>query len=533
MKHGSATLTARAPKSALESNRSSSSFLFVQGLCLFLGMHRDKLDVETFERMMSRLDRANLHAPVRLTEAASVTKFPETLATPLYEYFKEKLSHTGGFSVAPILKPDDPEGSTVRDPYVAFRRRIENMKTRRHQQKNEQLYVGGFSPRFFCCAHFPTRAPTRFMHMVKLKRDLSRCRDILETVRAREQHKHALLQKDRQVYAMRYALKDWDGSLEAKLTPKPPPPPPPPTPPPLPTGPGLGPGNIPWARQPISGHPLAQKRALASAAKLFPPLPDANAAVMPGGLKLKQQKRKLAPASDNPADLYPPYNPYMPTFYNFFYCRHAHPGFWQGAIRKSGRWRKRSKKSARRTRTPPMASRTTKKTTTTRFASVAASTFITMRCAAVFFLQNKLRPPAHSHCCAQPIYELPTRLHREGQYALVKDGEARSDPALRGYVRRRVGRGGRVFIDRIRPDYDSNHELTWLTKEQEADYAEQKSRLLIMREKVARHRQQLLQQHLLQQQQRLQGTGMSVPAAATGEAQRLARPQNVAQVFFS
>ncbi len=151
--------------------------------------------------------------------------------------------------------------------------------------------------------------------MVKLKRDLSRCRDILEAVRTREQHKHALLQKDRQVYAMRYALKDWDGSLEASLTPKPPPPPPPPAPPPLPTVSG----TVPWARQPFSGHALTQQRGLTVAGKSFQGvgssrgvsslLPDANAASLPGGVKVKQPKRKMVPASDNAADLYPPYNP--------------------------------------------------------------------------------------------------------------------------------------------------------------------------------------------------------------------------------
>ena len=90
---------------------------------------------------MSRLDRANLRVPVRATEAAEVTKTAEAQARPLYEYFKDKLSRTGGFSVAPILKPDNPDGSSVRDPYVAFRRRTERMQTRKHRQKDEQLCV--------------------------------------------------------------------------------------------------------------------------------------------------------------------------------------------------------------------------------------------------------------------------------------------------------------------------------------------------------------------------------------------------------
>lgn len=42
-------------------------------------------------------------------------------------------------------------------------------------------------------------------------------------------------------------------------------------------------------------------------------------------------------------------------------------------------------------------------------------------------------------------------------------------PILRGYCRRRIGRGGRVLIDRIMPELDSYCELSELTREQEED----------------------------------------------------------------
>ena len=70
----------------------------------------------------------------------------------------------------------------------------------------------------------------------------------------------------------------------------------------------------------------------------------------------------------------------------------------------------------------------------------------------------------------EPLVEAPARTSRMGQYAMAKypDGVPRppNQPGLRGFCRRRVGRGGRVFIDRVRPDYDFFDELTMLTPEQ-------------------------------------------------------------------
>ncbi len=45
-----------------------------------------------------------------------------------------------------------------------------------------------------------------------------------------------------------------------------------------------------------------------------------------------------------------------------------------------------------------------------------------------------------------------------------------------------------MFIDRARPDYDSFHEITQLTVEQEQDLQEQQARLREMREKIARQK---------------------------------------------
>lgn len=84
-----------------------------------------------FEFLMDRLDKANIHAPVRENEAAEVTKASETTARAIYAHFKKKLKVAGGYSVSPHLRPENPDGSSARDPYVAFRRRTERMQTRK------------------------------------------------------------------------------------------------------------------------------------------------------------------------------------------------------------------------------------------------------------------------------------------------------------------------------------------------------------------------------------------------------------------
>lgn len=75
--------------------------------------------------------------------------------------------------------------------------------------------------------------------------------------------------------------------------------------------------------------------------------------------------------------------------------------------------------------------------------------------------------------------------------------QQRLHPIMSGYCRRRIGRGGRVFIDRCRPDYDRFHELTRLTDEQKQDMLEQRDR--IQRAKVLREQYGLQREHQKEQ----------------------------------
>lgn len=98
-----------------------------------------------------------------------------------------------------------------------------------------------------------------------------------------------------------------------------------------------------------------------------------------------------------------------------------------------------------------------------------------------------------------PLAELPNRTASAGQYVLgpvalpvcrglTREPSARYQlaqrveethprPALRGFCRRRIGRGGRLFIDRCRPDYDFQGELTRVTLEQKEDLRHQQAKV--------------------------------------------------------
>ena len=48
-----------------------------------------------------------------------------------YDYWKEKRNRQKGQPLAPSVRTEKKDGTTLHDPYVAFRRRIEKMQTRK------------------------------------------------------------------------------------------------------------------------------------------------------------------------------------------------------------------------------------------------------------------------------------------------------------------------------------------------------------------------------------------------------------------
>lgn len=57
-------------------------------------------------------------------------KKDEKLVTTIYEYWKEKRTKEDT-NLTPTVRTEKKDGSTLHDPYVAFRRRVEKMQTRK------------------------------------------------------------------------------------------------------------------------------------------------------------------------------------------------------------------------------------------------------------------------------------------------------------------------------------------------------------------------------------------------------------------
>lgn len=156
-----------------------------------------------FETLMDCFDKAFVkegqHMPPK--DVMNFEGTPDMIEV-VHTYFQAKLELCGGFSAGVVRKPDMGDSASQRDPYVAFRRRTERMQTRKNRKNDESSYV----------------------NMLKLGRDLDRCRKILDMLKLREKRKRDLLTIDLNTYEQRYQLQDWDGALMAKLSPNLPPP---------------------------------------------------------------------------------------------------------------------------------------------------------------------------------------------------------------------------------------------------------------------------------------------------------------------
>lgn len=83
------------------------------------------------------------------------------------------------------------------DPYVAFRRRVEKMQTRKDRQNQE----------------------TQYINMLKLQRDFEKVRSLMIMVKKREETKKDVLRSDAEITKLRHELKDWDGTVMKKFMP--------------------------------------------------------------------------------------------------------------------------------------------------------------------------------------------------------------------------------------------------------------------------------------------------------------------------
>lgn len=148
-----------------------------------------------FEEMMDRLEKASGLKAVTLQEAKVLLKDDDDLIIAVYDYWLNKrlrLAH----ALIPQVKTEKGSGSNSSDPYVAFRKRTEKMQTRKNRKNDESSYE----------------------KMLKLRRDLSRAVTLLEMVKRREKAKREYLNLNIEVFERRYEVQDFSGALLAEVS---------------------------------------------------------------------------------------------------------------------------------------------------------------------------------------------------------------------------------------------------------------------------------------------------------------------------
>ena len=91
------------------------------------------------------------HQVLTESEAQALLRDNPDLAVAVYDYWLSKRLGQG-HPLVPNVKTEKRDGSTGNNPYIAFRKRIEKMQTRKNRKNDEIAY----------------------MHMVKLRRELAR-----------------------------------------------------------------------------------------------------------------------------------------------------------------------------------------------------------------------------------------------------------------------------------------------------------------------------------------------------------------------
>ncbi|XP_023597702.1 enhancer of polycomb homolog 1 isoform X2 [Trichechus manatus latirostris] len=164
---------------------------------VFVNKLKKKMDIcpLQFEEMIDRLEKGSGQQPVSLQEAKLLLKEDDELIREVYEYWIKKRKNCRGPSLIPSVKQEKRDGSSTNDPYVAFRRRTEKMQTRKNRKNDEASYE----------------------KMLKLRRDLSRAVTILEMIKRREKSKRELLHLTLEIMEKRYNLGDYNGEIMSEV----------------------------------------------------------------------------------------------------------------------------------------------------------------------------------------------------------------------------------------------------------------------------------------------------------------------------
>ncbi|KAK6310031.1 enhancer of polycomb homolog 2 isoform X1 [Coregonus clupeaformis] len=149
-----------------------------------------------FETMVDRLEKASANQLVTITEAKLLLNEDDYLLKSVYDYWVRKRRNCQGPSLIPLIKQEKRDGSTNNDAYVAFRRRTEKMQTRKNRKNDEASYE----------------------KMLKLRREFSRTVTILEMIKRREKSKRELLHLTLEVVEKRCQMGDFTGEVLSEVT---------------------------------------------------------------------------------------------------------------------------------------------------------------------------------------------------------------------------------------------------------------------------------------------------------------------------
>jgi enhancer of polycomb-like protein len=149
-----------------------------------------------FEKMMDKLERGSGNTVLSVRDAQSLLKDEEDLVIAVYDYWLAKRLRLGR-ALIPAVKHERRDGTSSSNPYLAFRKRTEKMQTRKNRKNDEMAY----------------------MQMLKLKRDLTKAKNLAEFVLERENKKHHLAHIETDIFKRRYQLEDWSGSILSSLRP--------------------------------------------------------------------------------------------------------------------------------------------------------------------------------------------------------------------------------------------------------------------------------------------------------------------------
>eukprot|EP00050_Salpingoeca_kvevrii_P011173 m.13311 g.13311 ORF g.13311 m.13311 type:complete len:586 (+) comp3294_c0_seq1:218-1975(+) len=348
---------------------------------------RPELSYEDFETIMDALEKANRVLPVKEKTVETLIDNPALLvhAKDVFSYASERWKALGRDNITPHLKPEGMDAQSARDPYVAFRRRVEKMQTRKNR-KNEE---------------------TAYMHMLKLRRDFERVHTLVEETKRREELKLELIGMKWSIYERRLEAEDWDGSLEQKLRPRP----------------------------------------------AYPQFHESQPAIPPLRLTIPRPHTAV-PERDRDRD----------------------------RDRNRKKKRKHSEDRERDLQRPRQRIRTPRVVVEAHISDESESEYSS----AVTENEEDHDEPFRFRRRENVFYHAPLEdvavrsADQDEHFFLARFNRPEATPSptstrprLRGFCRRRVGRGGRVYIDRCSRQWDWFNELSTLTSEQEQDITEQ------------------------------------------------------------